>query len=450
MGIFDNQQIGVAICTPHRKVRLANGAEVVESVSVAWHRARNALSFGTNINTIEVFADGMEVGEARDNVVQRILQHEPRPLYTFFLDNDVIPDWNAFTKLFYRAKTHPECDIFAGVYAAKTLAEPLVYVQDGVGPFWDWCVGDILTTDSHGVTGCHSGLTLVRNTLYQRMLDRGIVNDKTPFYKTVREVGRNPNGCMQSRSGTEDLWFCALARQAGAKFLIDTSVLGGHYDKNTGITWGLPEDSPPAKRARWLGGKDRKEADQENLKLAIDLGAGGTRRQWDGYRTYTLDARPESKPDYCQDLRWLNLPDCSYDLVASSHAFEHVPRWEQEKVWSEAFRICKPGGRLEVIVPNLAWAAAKIADGQCDEHVLNVLYGAQELHGYERLFNLHYFGYTPQLAQALAQNAGFINVTTEDWQTRPELGYNLIIRGHRALSGDGVQVSFGGEGSPAG
>ena len=167
------------------------------------------------------------------------------------------------------------------------------------------------------------------------------------------------------------------------------------------------------------------------LKLAIDLGAGGTRRQWDGYVTYTLDARPETCPDYCQDLLMLNLPDEHFDLVASSHAFEHVGRWDQEQLWTEVFRVCKPGGKLEVIVPNVAWAAEKIHQGQEDGHTLNVLYGAQEAHGYAREFNLHYFGYTPAILRALAEGAGFVDVTTESWKENHELGYHLVCRATR-------------------
>jgi predicted SAM-dependent methyltransferase len=175
-----------------------------------------------------------------------------------------------------------------------------------------------------------------------------------------------------------------------------------------------------------LGGKDKEE---KEVKLALDLGAGGTRREWDGHKTFTTDLRADSKPDYVQDTRWLNLPDNHFDLVASSHHLEHIPRWDQEKVWKEVFRICKPGGKIEHIVPSIEWAAAKVLDGQADEHVFNVLYGAQEAHGYARELNLHYFGYTKVIAKALAEKAGFVDVTCEDWNDRPELGYNLIIRG---------------------
>ncbi len=465
MDIFNGARVAVAFCSPHRKIKLAGGEEIVDTITVQWHRARNALAVGTNINTLEFFADGMEVGVARHQAAERSLSTRPRPEYIFFLDDDVLPAHDAFVKLFFRLQTNPKADIAAGVYCCKGLHDPLIYQGDGMGPFWDWTVGDLLTTEQHGITGVHMGLTLIRTSLFQRMLDAGVVNDDTPFFKTVRETFRDPNGALKTRSGTEDLWFCRLAQdpKVKAQLLIDTSVLAGHIDKNTGVTYGLAEYTPPVMRAKWLSGEDKREcgtiectacagagaigspASEEvvcgscggkgaikgNLKLALDLGAGGHKRSWDGHRTYTTDLRADSKPDYVQDTRWLNLPTNHFDLVASSHHMEHIPRFDQEKAWAECFRVCKPGGKFEHIVPSGEWAAAKICDGQCDEHVMNVLYGAQESHGYARELNLHFFVYTKGIAKALAESAGFVNVTCEDWSDNPNLGYNLVVRGEK-------------------
>lgn len=433
MNLFGpHQKVGLAICSPHRKRQLPNGQWVIDTVSVEWHRRRTALGLPTNCNFIEFFADGMEVGDARTQVVYRCLQHNPQPKYLFFLDDDVLPDHDALTKLYYRLQTNPNIDVACGVYCCKGQipSDPLIYKDFGEGGFWDWAIGDILTTNSHGIKACHMGLTLIRMSLFQKMLDKGIINDTIPFFKTVSETER-VNGVMKNRQGTEDLWFFSYAEDVDCQILVDTSVLAGHYDKNTGITWGLPEDSPPVQRAKWLHKDDRKEAEVENLKIALDIGAGETRRQWSGYKTYTLDIRPEAKPDYCQDSRYLNLPDNHFDLVASSHHFEHIGRWEQQQIWKEAFRVCKPDGCIEIIVPSIEWAAHKITEGQADEHVLNVLYGAQELHGYERTLNLHYFGYTKSIGKALAEEAGFVDVVCQDWRDNENQFYNLIIKGKK-------------------
>lgn len=427
MGFFQqNEKIAVAFCSPHRMIKLPNGKMVVDNVCVEWHRKRTGLALGTNINFCEFHIDGLEVGVARDLAARKCLSHRPQPEYLFFLDDDVLPLYDAFIKLFYRLQSNPGYDIAAGVYSCKGIRDPLIYAGDGCGPFWDWAVGDLLTTEQHGITGTHMGLTLIRTSLFQRMLDAGVVDDEKPFFHTTHEQAQ-----QTTRSGTEDLYFYKLAAQVGVKIIVDTSVLAGHYDKNTGITWGLDDECPPVQRAKWMKNRDREEAGE--AKLALDIGAGGTRREWPGHKTYTTDIRADSKPDYVQDTRLLNLPENHFDLVASSHHLEHIGRWEQEQVWQQMFKVCKPGGRIEHIVPSIEWAAAKIADGQCDEHVMNVLYGAQEAHGYQREYNLHYFGYTKEIAKALAEAAGFTDVACEDWRDRPELGYNLIIRGAKPL-----------------
>jgi predicted SAM-dependent methyltransferase len=226
---------------------------------------------------------------------------------------------------------------------------------------------------------------------------------------------------------------------------------------------GLPDDSPPVKRAHWLrfGEGDKRcvdcakpKAPSENwpgdwckckaadeLK-ALDIGAGGQRRKWDGYRTFTTDIRRDTKPDYVMDSRLLNLPDESFDLTASSHHLEHIGRLDQERVWAEIFRITKPGGKCEHIVPNWVWAANKLIeaekgyDDSAYEHVGNVCYGAQEAHGYERIYNTHFMLYTPRIAKELAEGAGFVDVTTESYRENEGLGYNLVIRGRKLKAGE--------------
>lgn len=437
-----NAHISVVICTPLAKIHGPNGQLIFDPISPLWHRARHGLHIPTNFNMCEVTADGLEVGVARSQVAASCLRMPTHPEFLFFIDSDVIVPYDALTKLFFRARTFKDYDIFAGVYCLKnpSVPDPLIYTENGAGAFWDWAVGDILTTDQHNIGAVHMGLTLIRVNLFQKMIDAGLVhgdgsnNEDEPFFCT-QSIRQEGVGKIRLQVGTEDIYFCHKARKVGAKILVDTGVLAGHHDKVSGISYGLPWDqNSPARRGKWLIGPDGKfqdETEAGDLKLALDIGAGGDRREWPGHKTYTTDIRADSKPDYVQDTRKLSLPDNHFDLVASSHHLEHIGRWDQTSVWAEIFRITRPGGKIEHIVPNIEWAAEKVVNKEIDEHVYNVLYGAQEAHGYAREWNLHYFGYTPGIAVALAQEAGFVDIETKSWKEDENLGYNLIITGRK-------------------
>jgi SAM-dependent methyltransferase len=213
--------------------------------------------------------------------------------------------------------------------------------------------------------------------------------------------------------------------------LVDTGVLAGHIDKSTGKIWGLEATSPPIQRARRLYAGQPGGFPEEPGLVALDIGAGNSRRVWEGYKTETLDIRKESGADYIQDTSMMTFRDNTFDLVASSHHLEHIGRLDQEMVWAEMFRVCKPGGGFEHIIPDVSWAADQISKGIMDDHVMNVLYGAQEAHGYAREFNLHYFGYTPEIGITLAKKAGFVDVNCKNWKDDPALGYNMILTGFK-------------------
>lgn len=51
----------------------------------------------------------------------------------------------------------------------------------------------------------------------------------------------------------------------------------------------------------------------------------------------------------CEDVQQLTYADCSFDLCSSTEVFEHVP--DDEKGFSEIFRVLKPGGWVVFTVP---------------------------------------------------------------------------------------------------
>jgi len=411
-------KIGIAICTPMPFIKKSNGNLGLQTLSVEWHRYRMSLGFPTNINFYEIAADGMEVGDARNHCCEKALELGAE--FVFFIDSDVLIQHDALKKLLMRARHYPDHDIFSGVYCTKhpTIAEPLLYKKDGQGPFWNWAIGDLVFDLQSVGMGC----TLIRASLFEK-LEYDKINN--PWFYTPNDQKITPEG-FETNRGTEDIFFCRRAREeVGAKIMADTSLLCGHQDLATGVIYGLPEDSQPVQSAYW---HPTHKNDEEILKV-LDLGAGDTRRRWPGYKTFTTDIREGTSADYIQDTRHLNLPENYFDMVASSHHLEHIGRWDQEQVWSEIYKIVKPGGKIEMIVPNIQWAASLIIDNIVDGHVLNVLYGAQEEHDYAREYNTHYFGYTPSIGKALAELVGFTDVNVKTYEDDENLKYNMIIRG---------------------
>ena len=81
----------------------------------------------------------------------------------------------------------------------------------------------------------------------------------------------------------------------------------------------------------------------------LEIGPGLSRLS--GFET--LNIIDGKDVDYIMDISQpLIFPSNSFDLIYASHVIEHVPWFLQKKLFSELFRILKPGGRLEIWVPN--------------------------------------------------------------------------------------------------
>jgi ubiquinone/menaquinone biosynthesis C-methylase UbiE len=60
---------------------------------------------------------------------------------------------------------------------------------------------------------------------------------------------------------------------------------------------------------------------------------------------------------YCGSLEEAHLDSNSFDAVSLSHTLEHIP--EVVEFLREVYRVTRPGGRLAVIVPNIASRGAR-------------------------------------------------------------------------------------------
>lgn len=101
----------------------------------------------------------------------------------------------------------------------------------------------------------------------------------------------------------------------------------------------------------------------------LNLGSGRDYREgWEN-----LDVNPGGRLKVDTDWNFLETPwpypDSCFDLIFSSHVFEHIPHtvpgtWKDGflVVLDECWRVLKPGGRLVIVVPHpegkSAWSSA--------------------------------------------------------------------------------------------
>lgn len=320
------------------------------------------------------------VAEARELIAEQAIKQNVR--YLFFNDTDVTIPAHAIRQLIFHLEHHPKYAIAGAIYCHKSPPQnPMVFRGNGLGPYWDWKVGEVFD-----VSGIGMGATLIRVEAFKNL--------PKPWFKTVDDVTPWMDGICQASLWTEDLWFCKRLEEAGWGIMADGGLLCQHWDNMSGVAYSLPLNSKPYIPKGVLKGD----------KKIVDLGCGPIE---DSYRTnegevLRVDIREEVKPDYRCDIRVLPFANGEFDVVFSSHTLEHFTRFEVGEVLDEWIRILKPDGELRLVMPNMEWAARHIVNKEIDVDVMNVLYGAQTYNE-----NFHKAGYTPQMLEQLLANKGF-------------------------------------------
>jgi len=231
----------IAIATPFALHDSPAGGKRLPRVTVEWHRARSWLVTPTGYSVADIICDGYETGEARNRVVREALDKKLK--YLFFLDWDVLVPSMTLVRLIYLLDNNPDYDIASGVYCMKQdPAEVLLWKEWGNGVHWDWTFGDVLT-DCLGVgTGC----MLIRLSLFERL-----PSDVRPWFQSVHRIDTSNMDRPVEIHTSDDLYFCRRAtEEAAAKILVDTGILCGHINGETGAVYTLQDDSLPMKRYR--------------------------------------------------------------------------------------------------------------------------------------------------------------------------------------------------------
>lgn len=220
----------------HQRCHIMVAIPTLGMVPIEFMFACMRLQMPINGQVFQHVVKGMEVGEARNKAVKDIMSMkvDDRPRYLFFIGDDMIPEWDAFVKL-YEAMEEEKWDILTGLYFWKgEPPTPLIWRDNHVGRMVagkDFTIGERVWVDLTGLD-----FTLIRVSLLEKI--------DGPWFKTgpsLRgEVPTRLEPYIQPESvvmHTEDAWFCAKAKKFQAKMGVHTGVRVSHMDVKSGSVY---------------------------------------------------------------------------------------------------------------------------------------------------------------------------------------------------------------------
>jgi hypothetical protein len=174
-----------------------------------------------------IFMEGMEVGEAYNQVIKMILENGELKDFKFLLtlEEDNAPPPDGLLKLYEHID---EYDAIGGLYWTKGEAgQPMCYGNPKNMPLE--FIPQIPEPDTQTpCNGLGMGFTLFRLEMFK---DNRFTYGE--WFKTVQQVVPGQG----AQAYTQDLWFFQKARELGYKFACDARVKVGHYDAASQIMW---------------------------------------------------------------------------------------------------------------------------------------------------------------------------------------------------------------------
>jgi len=347
---------------------------------------------GTSVARMRV--EGKDVATARNEIAAEALRQQAD--YVLYVGDDVLvpPD------IIDRLRAHREAMV-TGVYWTKAYpSQPYLWQGLQKGPCLDWTMGEYFPVDWAGCDALLVATEVFRAVPY-------------PWFSLDWKFEEDQPICPLA---TEDLYFYTKARQAGFQLYVDTAVQCDHQDRTTRQRFGLTHEMP-----QYPGGRVRPA---DGLHVA-ELGAGSETPHWNGAATVVrFDGNPACAPDVRCDLRKIPEADATFDLAHARHVLEHFAPFEAPALIKEWARIIKPGGKLIVNVPNLAYAAKEILRADADPDVDVGWYPHWQVFGRQtgHETDVHRNGFTRHGLQRLFEFVGLTEVTVE---LHGEYGENL-------------------------
>jgi len=145
--------------------------------------------------------------------------------------------------------------------------------------------------------------------------------------------------------------------------------------------------------------------------MKIEFGCGD-RPTRDGFKTCDIRNLPEV--DFVC-AAWdidKHVKENSVDEIWSRHFFEHLTFIQGERVLEVWHKILKPGGVMEIMLPNMTYHIAQWNNRRTEEEWQNALAGfwGWQREGDTELWDVHKSGYDAHSLGKLLMKKGFVNV----------------------------------------
>jgi predicted SAM-dependent methyltransferase len=140
---------------------------------------------------------------------------------------------------------------------------------------------------------------------------------------------------------------------------------------------------------------------------------------FEGMREISLDIDSKHNPDILADVTNIShIPDNYVNCAYTSHMIEHIDYFKVSSVIKELLRVCKPGGYLRILTPNLQIIGDRIASGDLLDTVydsaggpisaIDIIYGYRHsIHRNRVDFMIHRTGFSRKVFEHLAKEFNF-------------------------------------------
>jgi hypothetical protein len=176
-----------------------------------------------------IFALGMEVGDAYNQLVQLVLSNPELSKYKYLctIEEDNCPPQDGLLRLYEAIEGKVDgrkYDVVGGLYFTKgDGGQPMIYGNPAEMPR-NYAPQKPVLDQVVPANGLGMGFNLYRMKIFRDM--------SCPWFKTQQERTDAGVKCY-----SQDLWFYEQASMVGCRFACDCRVKVGHYDFETDMMW---------------------------------------------------------------------------------------------------------------------------------------------------------------------------------------------------------------------